>query len=77
MERNARRGGMIMEIEKVILDIIKDYCKEEGYSTKMESLLKKIVSNYRNQGSIDESDLNGFIERIQKQLGKENKEANA
>jgi len=66
-----------MEIDKVILNIIKNYCKEEGYSIKMESLLTTIVSNYRNHGAIDESDLNGFIARVQEQLTKDHKEANA
>jgi len=61
---------MTNEIEQLIESTIMEYCQEKGHSDRMVARLRTIVSQYRNQGTIGESDLNLHIMAILKIMEK-------
>lgn len=61
---------MTNDIEQVIEKTIREYCLEKGHSERMIARLQTIVNQYRNQGSISESDLNIHILSILKIMEK-------
>jgi DNA-binding TFAR19-related protein (PDSD5 family) len=60
-----------MNIDDVVKQALESHCKEKGHSAKVTKLVLDLAKLYRTSGKASDADLQSFLDRIQKELKKE------